>query len=324
MVDLAKAREKARKEKQKEQKKKASRAKEPPREALPEESPSEETALDFTGTEMEAGMESEKSAAAPEAALVVEESASKTEERPSGPPPVAGEAAPEETKPAAPPTPPPAQADLSAKAEPSPGEQPEEKEAAAPSPAAPLLWRCLVFEVGSELYGIPIENIDEIIPVQPVTDVPNVPSVIAGIMSLRGRIVTVIDSRERLGHPVRPPTEEARIVVLAQHGELFGLWVDGVKQVISVPEESIEETAGVVAASQNPYLRGVYHSGRDMVILLDLEKFLDIRLAPCPSGSLLRLWPTARTDSADGCAARWSGGSSTCRLRQAENRRWHG
>jgi purine-binding chemotaxis protein CheW len=279
MVDLAKAREKAKKEKQKKQKQKASKAKEPPREALPEESPSEETALGFTGTEVGANVESEKSAAAPEAALVVEEPASKTEERPSGPPPVPGEAAPEETKPAAPPTPPPAQADLSAKAEPSPGEQPEEKEA-APSPAAPVLWRCLTFEVGSELYGIPIEHIDEIIPVQPVTDVPNVPSVIAGIMSLRGRIVTVIDSRERLGHLVRPPTEEARIVVLKQREELFGLWVDGVKQVISVPEESIEETTGMVAAAQNPYLRGVYHSERDMVILLDLEKFLDIRLAP--------------------------------------------
>jgi purine-binding chemotaxis protein CheW len=279
MVDLAKAREKARKEKQKEQEQKASRAKEPPGEALPEESPSEETALDLTGTEMEANTESEKSTVAPEATLVVEEQASKTtEERLPGPPVVPGEAAPEEAKPAAPPTPPPAQADLSAKAEPSPGERPEEKEA-APSPAAPVLWRCLTFEVGSELYGIPIEHIDEIIPVQPVTDLPNVPSVISGIMSLRGRIVTVIDSRERLGHPVRPPTEEARIVVLAQQGELFGLWVDGVKQVISVPEESIEETTGMVAAAQNPCLRGVYHSERDMVILLDLEKFLDIRLA---------------------------------------------
>jgi purine-binding chemotaxis protein CheW len=286
MVDLAKAREKAKKERQKEQEQKASRAKESPGEALPEESPSGETALDFTGTEMKAGMESEKAAAAPEAALVVEESASKTEERPSGPPPVADEAAPEEAKPAAPPTPPPAQADLprqveglSAEAEPGPGERPEEKDA-APSPAVPALWRCLTFEVGNELYGIPIEHIDEIIPVQPVTDVPNVPSVITGIMSLRGRIVTVVDSRERLGHRVRPPTEETRIVVLAQHGELFGLWVDGVKQVVSVPEESIEETTGMVAAAQNPYLRGVYHSEREMVILLDLEKFLDIRLAP--------------------------------------------
>ncbi|UCF79949.1 MAG: purine-binding chemotaxis protein CheW [Acidobacteriota bacterium] len=286
MVDLAKAREKARKEKQKEQEQKVSMAKGPPKGALPKEGPSEETALDFTKTEMEASMESGKAAVAPEAALVVEEPASKTtEERLPGPPPVPGEAAPEEAKPAVPPTPPPAQADLprqveglSTEAEPGPGERPEEKEA-APSPAAPVLWRCLTFEVGSELYGIPIEHIDEIIPVQPVTDVPNVPSVVTGIMSLRGRIVTVIDSRERLGHPVRPPTEEARIVVLAQQGELFGLWVDGVKQVISVPEESIEETTGMVAATQNPYLRGVYHSERDMVILLDLERFLDIRLA---------------------------------------------
>src|SRR5439155_17801171 len=94
-----------------------------------------------------------------------------------------------------------------------------------PSPAAKDEIELLTFLLGDERYAIDIDAIAEIVSPRPATPVPNAGGDIAGIISLRGSIVTIIDIRARLKQPSRTASKETRLIVVRDRGGLLGFEV---------------------------------------------------------------------------------------------------
>jgi len=129
----------------------------------------------------------------------------------------------------------------------------------------------VVFELGEERYGLDIATVYEIIRHQPITAVPQAPAFVEGVINLRGRIIPVVDLRDRFGMASGELTKASRIVVCEAVGTRVGLVVDGVSEVLMVPGDAIESTPDVAAGHDAGYLRGIAKLGDRLIILLDLD-----------------------------------------------------
>jgi purine-binding chemotaxis protein CheW len=149
--------------------------------------------------------------------------------------------------------------------------------ATAPTLTAPSAARSsaelqiVVFELGDERYGLDIATVYEIIRHQPITAVPQAPAFVEGVINLRGRIIPVVDLRDRFGMVRGALTRASRIVVAEAAGTRVGLVVDGVSEVLMVPADAIEPTPEVAAGIDASYLRGIAKLGERLIILLELD-----------------------------------------------------
>jgi chemotaxis signal transduction protein len=100
----------------------------------------------------------------------------------------------------------------------------------------------VVFELVDERYGLDIATVFEIIRHQPITAVPQAPAFVRGVFNLRGRIIPVVDLRDRFGMAEGAMTKASRIVVCEAAGTRIGLIVDGVSEVLMIAAASIEPT----------------------------------------------------------------------------------
>ena len=133
----------------------------------------------------------------------------------------------------------------------------------------------LTFYIAGEMYAIDIENVIEIITPRPVTQIPNADPSVVGIFSLRGTVVTLLDVRRRLGHTSQQTvTDDTRVVVVQQDGELLGFTVDRVLRVVKTDPGSVEPHPVVHASEQDESVRGVFRLGDTLTILLDLGKLV--------------------------------------------------
>ena len=96
------------------------------------------------------------------------------------------------------------------------------------------------FEVGRETYGVPITSLHEIVRVPEITAVPDAPDYMEGVINLRGKIVSVIDLRKRLGEKKVTVSRRNRILVVEHKGRLAGLIVDSASEVLKIPVADVE------------------------------------------------------------------------------------
>jgi len=136
----------------------------------------------------------------------------------------------------------------------------------------------LCFRVANEDYAISIMDIKEIIKPREVTEVPRVPPFVRGILSLRGIIIPVFDMRLRLGLPEGTRSERERIVVVKHQGGFCGVLVDQVVQVVRIAEAGVEAPPVVLEGIDREFVRGIGRVAGRMLILLDMEKVLDVSL----------------------------------------------
>lgn len=132
----------------------------------------------------------------------------------------------------------------------------------------------LIFRVANETYGIDIQNVAEIIRFSEPAYVPHTVNFLDGIISLRGRMIPVINGRKRLGHEMKEPDKKSRIIVLNDGGEYHGILVDSTSQVVKVPKAGIEPTPPVVVGVAAEFIEGVCHYKNQFIILLNLDRFL--------------------------------------------------
>lgn len=114
----------------------------------------------------------------------------------------------------------------------------------------------LGFVVDEERYALPLHAIREILKVPPVTDVPRSPADILGVISVRGRITTVVDLRRRLRVRTRPTDQRSRVLLVDSGDEIIGMLVDEVLQVYRLAEDEIE-LAGVVGGDISEHVLGI-------------------------------------------------------------------
>jgi len=136
----------------------------------------------------------------------------------------------------------------------------------------------LRFRVADEDYGVSLLEIREIIKPRPVTEVPGMPGFVLGVISLRGTIMPVIDLRLRLGLEIGEPCGRERIIIARKGEGMFGLLVDEVFQVLGLSGSEIGKAPPVLEGIDREFVRGIGHHGERMLIILDLEKVMDIAL----------------------------------------------
>lgn len=131
----------------------------------------------------------------------------------------------------------------------------------------------VTMKVDGQLFGIPILNVQDIVEPQQITPVPLAPTAIAGVLNLRGRIVTVIDLRECLGS--QPIERERMMSVTVEHkGDLYTLLVDSIGDVRSLPRRDFDKPPMTLESRMRKLCSGIYRLEHDLLAVLDVERVL--------------------------------------------------
>jgi len=131
------------------------------------------------------------------------------------------------------------------------------------------------FQVGRETYGVPITSLHEIVRVPEITPVPDAPDWMEGVINLRGKIVSVIDLRKRLGQKNPALSKRTRIMVVQESGRLCGLMVDSASEVLKLPSSDIQPSATVFQESLQSCVTGLGKVRGRLIVLLDMGKLLE-------------------------------------------------
>ena len=162
----------------------------------------------------------------------------------------------------------------------------DQKARAIPEPEQ--LAQLISFSVGSELFGVEILVVQEIIMMSAITEIPNAPDFVEGVINLRGNIIPVLDLKRRLRlRNYQPPEVKAgaRILVVEIEGNVTGFIVDSVAKVLSVQTSKILPPPDIVVAGvQSQYINGVLHMDRGILVILDFRRILSIEEKDALSG----------------------------------------
>lgn len=131
------------------------------------------------------------------------------------------------------------------------------------------------FRVGRETYGVPIVSLHEIVRVPEITAVPDAPDYVEGVINLRGKIVSVIDLRKRLGEREITNSRRNRILVVEHNARLSGLIVDSASEVLKVPAEDIEPSPTQFEEGGLNCVTGLGKYQGRLIVLLDMSKLLE-------------------------------------------------
>lgn len=139
-----------------------------------------------------------------------------------------------------------------------------------------LIERYLEFKLGSENYAVQLLKIKEVIPHPETTPLPNGPSHFLGIMNLRGQIISVVDLRKKLKIAVSDEETENAVIIMNFDGISIGLVVDSIDKVLNVAINEVSEVPEVESAVNGKYIQGIFKQEDNLIVLLNLEKVLNI------------------------------------------------
>ncbi|MCG8670943.1 MAG: chemotaxis protein CheW [Pseudomonadales bacterium] len=131
------------------------------------------------------------------------------------------------------------------------------------------------FRLDSELYGVDVMQIREVLRYTEITPVPGAPYYVLGIINLRGNVVTVIDTRKRFGLPPGDVDNNTRIVIVEVDAQVIGMLVDSVAEVTYLRQSEIEITPSVGNEETSKFISGVCNKNDELLILIELERMID-------------------------------------------------
>jgi purine-binding chemotaxis protein CheW len=134
----------------------------------------------------------------------------------------------------------------------------------------------VTMRIGRQIFGISVMAVQDVLRRQRIAHVPLAPRVIAGSLNLRGRIVTAIDMRRRLGLDSDGDHSEMMNVVVEHKGELFSLLVDRVGEVLSLPLNKFEKVPPNLTESWRGLSAGVFKLDQELLVILDVESVIHI------------------------------------------------
>jgi len=132
------------------------------------------------------------------------------------------------------------------------------------------------FFLDGNLFGVPVQQIQEVIRYQEMTRVPLVPQAIRGLINLRGQIVTAIDLRRRLGMSERPAAQLPLNVVVRTGDGVLSLLVDEIGDVIEVDERTFEEVPETLKGIVREMIHGVHRLPERLLLILDTERAVNV------------------------------------------------
>jgi purine-binding chemotaxis protein CheW len=132
----------------------------------------------------------------------------------------------------------------------------------------------VTFGVAGQSCGIPLLNVRDVLGAQTITRIPLAPKEVAGSLNLRGRIVTAIDLKRRIGLPDAASGAKPMSAVIEQSGELYALLVDSVSEVISLDSSTLEGNPPTLSAAWAEFSLGIHRLDGDLLVLLDINRLL--------------------------------------------------
>lgn len=129
--------------------------------------------------------------------------------------------------------------------------------------------------IDGQLFGIPVLTVQDVLGPQRITRIPLAPPEVAGSLNLRGRIVTAIDVRLRLGLAPRPADKKPMSVVVDMSGELYSLMVDQVGEVLSLAASAFERNPPTLDPKWREFSAGIYRLDGKLLVVLDVSHLLD-------------------------------------------------
>ena len=134
-----------------------------------------------------------------------------------------------------------------------------------------LVTLVCTFRVGSLVCGVPLRHVQEITGELPMTPMPLAPEVVIGLIDLRGQVVTVLDSRRRLGLPVRPEPSFSCHLVIRRGDGVISLLVEEVCDVVETTNSAIMPPPQTLGAHARQFVSGVLESEDALVLMLDID-----------------------------------------------------
>jgi purine-binding chemotaxis protein CheW len=143
----------------------------------------------------------------------------------------------------------------------------------------------VLFRLGNEEYAFDIATVKEIHELQHVAKVHRTPSYIEGVMNLRGKLVTVVDLRKRLGIEAAPIGEASKIIVVEAPDAPVGFLVDEVTEVAKFAAETVEPPPSALAEGvESEYVLAIAKLGERLVTIIDPVKILQLSTEEQDSG----------------------------------------
>ncbi|MCD6035017.1 MAG: cheW [Rickettsiales bacterium] len=132
----------------------------------------------------------------------------------------------------------------------------------------------VTLSIDNQLFGVNVAEVQDVLSPRPITMIPSAPPAVAGVLNLRGKIVTAIDVRIRLGLKPDEKVKESRSIVVEKGGEFYSLLVDNVGDVFTLPIKDFVPTPENIPSHWRDILTGVYKLEDGLMVVLNIENLL--------------------------------------------------
>lgn len=132
----------------------------------------------------------------------------------------------------------------------------------------------ILFDINNVEYALNINSISEIIKLTPINPLPGAPEFIRGVINLRGKIIPIVDLRERFIVKTLQFTKKTRVIIANVQNNEIGLIVDAVTDVIGLQSDKIEPPLAVIEGLKMEYVEGIIKFKNKLIIIINIEKIL--------------------------------------------------
>jgi purine-binding chemotaxis protein CheW len=134
----------------------------------------------------------------------------------------------------------------------------------------------VTLNLADQLLGIPVLAVHDVLRSQNITQIPKADKSIAGVLNLRGRIVTAIDLRTHLGFPEREE-DDYMCVVIEHNGDPYSFLIDTVGEVLSLAASDFEKNPVTLDERLREVSKGIFSLEKQLLIILDVDRLLSFK-----------------------------------------------
>jgi len=132
----------------------------------------------------------------------------------------------------------------------------------------------VTFTLNNEEYAVDILSVQEINRITEITRVPNSAEYVEGVVNLRGKVIPIINLRNKFGFEEKPKDDSSRIIIMEINNITNGLIVDAVSEVLRIPSSIIEPAPPMSSEENSQFIRGIAKLDNRLIILLDIDRLI--------------------------------------------------
>jgi purine-binding chemotaxis protein CheW len=136
------------------------------------------------------------------------------------------------------------------------------------------VFQWVTFKLENETYGINVLNVQEVQRYSEISPIPGAADFVLGMINLRGKVITVVDTRAKFGLSEYSIDDDSRILILESDQHVIGLLVDSVAEVNSIKGSEIDDAPNVGNTESSRFIQGVCNKNDTLLVLLDSDKIL--------------------------------------------------